>query len=163
MEQKVLLSYKWQQRLGVALGIESVECTLTANAVLLTTLSKQHCITTVRKNVDKGINMQIVTDVQHIVVAVEHHLYDLSMAQKKLDKLKPLKYTLFGGVYDWFILCLFCSPFWRRLWQFVRSPLLPLPLLCLFDKKFLNVITIHSSFLPLPLLSLHWFRYEFEI
>ena len=74
------------QRLGVALGIESVECALTANAVLLTTLSKQHCITTVRKNVDKGINMQIVTDVQHIVVAVEHHLYDLSMAQKKLDK-----------------------------------------------------------------------------
>jgi len=56
------------QRLGVALGIESVECALTANAVLLTTLSKQHCITTVRKNVDKGINMQIVTDVQHIVV-----------------------------------------------------------------------------------------------
>ena len=80
------------QRLGVALGIESVECALTANAVLLTTLSKQHCITTVRKNVDKGINMQIVTDVQHIVVAVEHHLYDLSMAQNKLDKLKPLKY-----------------------------------------------------------------------
>ena len=37
------------QRLGVALGIESVECALTANAVLLTTLSKQHCITTVRK------------------------------------------------------------------------------------------------------------------
>ena len=36
--------------------------------------------------------MQIVTDVQHIVVAVEHHLYDLSMAQNKLDKLKPLKY-----------------------------------------------------------------------
>ena len=34
------------QRLGVALGIESVECALTANAVLLTTLSKQHCITT---------------------------------------------------------------------------------------------------------------------
>ena len=75
------------QRLGVALGVESVECALTANAVLLTTLSKQHCITTVRQNADKGINMQMVTDVQRIVIAVEHRVYDLSMAQKKLDKL----------------------------------------------------------------------------
>ena len=96
------------QRLGVALGIESVECALTANAVLLTTLSKQHCITTVRKNVDKGINMQIVTDVQHIVVAVEHHLYDLSMAQKKLDKLKPLKYNRYLVV---FMIGLSCASF----------------------------------------------------
>ena len=96
------------QRLGVALGIESVECALTANAVLLTTLSKQHCITTVRKNVDKGINMQIVTDVQHIVVAVEHHLYDLSMAQKKLDKLKSLKYNRYLVV---FMIGLSCASF----------------------------------------------------
>ena len=87
------------QRLGVALGIESVECALTANAVLLTTLSKQHCITTIRKNVDKGINMQIVTDVQRIVIAVERRLYDLSMAQTKLDKLKPLKYNRYLVVF----------------------------------------------------------------
>ena len=59
--------------------------------------------------------MQIVTDVQHIVVAVEHRLYDLSMAQKKLDRIKTTKnITVICGVYDWFILCLFCSPFWRR-------------------------------------------------
>ncbi|VEH66298.1 inner membrane protein YjjP [Rodentibacter pneumotropicus] len=37
------------QRLGIALGVESVECALTANAVVITTLSNQHCITTVRK------------------------------------------------------------------------------------------------------------------
>ena len=46
-----------------------------------------------RKNVDKGINMQMVTDVQRIVIAVEHHLYDLEIAQRKLDQLKPLKYN----------------------------------------------------------------------
>lgn len=80
------------QRLGVALGVESVECALTANAIVITTLSEHHCITTARKNVDKGINMQMVTDVQRIVIAVEHKLYDLSIAQAKLDKLKPLKY-----------------------------------------------------------------------
>lgn len=88
------------QRLGVALGAESVECALTANAVILTTLSQQHCVTTTRKNSDKGINMQIVTDVQRIVIAVEHQLYDLEMAQQKLDKLKRLKYdrTLVVGM-----------------------------------------------------------------
>lgn len=80
------------QRLGLALGVESVECALTANAVVITTLSDHHCITTARKNSDKGINMQMVTDVQRIVIAVEHKLYDLDIAQKKLDKLKPLKY-----------------------------------------------------------------------
>lgn len=80
------------QRLGVALGVESVECALTANAIVLTTLSDEHCITTTRKNSDKGINMQMVTDVQRIVIAVEHRLYDLEMAQQKLNRLKPLKY-----------------------------------------------------------------------
>lgn len=143
------------QRLGVALGIESVECALTANAVLLTTLSKQHCITTVRKNVDKGINMQIVTDVQHIVVAVEHHLYDLTMAQNKLDKLKPLKYNRYLVVFMIGLSCASLLTFLAEISQFVQSPLLPLPLPCLFDKKFLNVITIHSSSLPLPHLLPH--------
>lgn len=80
------------QRLGVALGVESVECALTANAIVLTTLSDEHCITTTRKNSDKGINMQMVTDVQRIVIAVEHKLYDLEMTQQKLNRLKPLKY-----------------------------------------------------------------------
>ena len=36
--------------------------------------------------------MQMVTDVQRIVIAVEHKLYDLEMVQQKLNRLKPLKY-----------------------------------------------------------------------
>lgn len=96
------------QRLGVALGVESVECALTANAVVLTTLSDNHCITTARKNTDKGINMQMVTDVQRIVIAVEHHLYDLEIAQRKLDQLKPLKYNRWLVV---FMIGLSCAAF----------------------------------------------------
>lgn len=109
------------QRLGVALGVESVECALTANAIVITTLSDAHCITTARKSMDKGINMQMVTDVQRIVIAAEHKLYDLAIVQEKLDKLKPLKYHrglvvlmiglscasfahLSGG--DWLICCI---------------------------------------------------------
>ena len=96
------------QRLGIALGVESVECALTANAVVLTTLSDNHCITTARKNTDKGINMQMVTDVQRIVIAVEHHLYDLEIAQRKLDQLKPLKYNRWLVV---FMIGLSCAAF----------------------------------------------------
>ena len=73
------------QRLGLALGVESVECALT-------TLANNHCITTTRKNSDKGINMQMVTDVQRIVISAEHHIYNLHMVKKKLEQLKPLKY-----------------------------------------------------------------------
>lgn len=96
------------QRLGVALGVESVECALTANAVVLTTLSDNHCITTARKNTDKGINMQMVTDVQRIVIVVEHHLYELEIAQRKLDQLKPLKYNRWLVV---FMIGLSCAAF----------------------------------------------------
>ncbi|HHF3839490.1 TPA: threonine/serine exporter ThrE family protein [Haemophilus influenzae] len=96
------------QRLGIALGVESVECALTANAVVLTTLSDNHCITTARKNTDKGINMQMVTDVQRIVIAVEHHLYDLEIAQRKLNQLKPLKYNRWLIV---FMIGLSCAAF----------------------------------------------------
>ena len=81
------------QRLGLALGVESVKCALTANAVIITTLANDHCITTARKNTDKGINMQMVTDVQRIVISAEHKIYNLHMVRKKLTQLKPLKYN----------------------------------------------------------------------
>lgn len=63
-------------RLGLALGMDSVESSISANAVVLTTLSHGACLTTTRKNVDRGINMQVVTEVQHIVILAEHHLAD---------------------------------------------------------------------------------------
>ncbi|WP_075321042.1 threonine/serine ThrE exporter family protein [Histophilus somni] len=83
------------QRLGFALGIDSVECALTPNAVIITTLYDHNCITTVRKNLDKGINMQVVTEVQRLVIMAEKGLYDLQQIRKKLDGIKPLKYNRF--------------------------------------------------------------------
>ena len=62
------LVVQWAGRFGVALGVDSVECALTPNAVVLTTLLNENCITTTRKNIDKGINMHIVTEVQRIVI-----------------------------------------------------------------------------------------------
>ncbi|OOH87215.1 hypothetical protein BMT54_10235 [Pasteurellaceae bacterium 15-036681] len=80
-------------RLGIALGADSVECALTPNAVILTTLLNGNCITTTRKNIDRGINMQIVTEVQHIVITAEHHIYTIEHVRRKLDELTPLKYN----------------------------------------------------------------------
>ncbi len=70
-------------RLGLALGVDSVECALTPNAIILTTLAQDHCITTVRKNQDKGINMQVVTEVQRIVITAERKIYDMHMICNK--------------------------------------------------------------------------------
>lgn len=52
--------------------------------------------------------MQMVTDVQRIVIAVEHHLYELEIAQRKLDQLKPLKYNRWLVV---FMIGLSCAAF----------------------------------------------------
>lgn len=79
-------------RLGLALGVDSVECALTPNAVIVTTLYQGHCITTARKNVDKGINMSVVTEVQRIVITAEHKIYDLEQVRSKLEKIYPYKY-----------------------------------------------------------------------
>lgn len=80
-------------RLGKALGVESVEIALTANAVVLTTLNDGNCITTTRRNQDSGINMHVITEVQHIVIAAEHRIYDCDTVHKKLYAIRPFKYN----------------------------------------------------------------------
>ena len=79
-------------RLGLALGMDSVESSISANAVVLTTLSHGACLTTTRKNVDRGINMQVVTEVQHIVILAEHHLADAHDVARRFDRIRPLRY-----------------------------------------------------------------------
>ena len=73
-------------RLGLALGVHQVETAISANAVVLTTIVNGHCQTSTRKIVDRGINMHVVTEVQHIVILVEHHLADIDEARKRLDR-----------------------------------------------------------------------------
>lgn len=80
-------------RLGLALGMDSIECALTPNAIILTTRYQDRCITTTRKNSDKGINMYVITEVQHIMLAAEHHIYNLAMVKNKLAQIEPLKYN----------------------------------------------------------------------
>lgn len=79
-------------RLGKALGVDSVEISISANAIVLSTIKDQHCITTTRKNNDHGINMHMVTEVQHIVIMAEHKLLDHEDVLKRFTHLKPLRY-----------------------------------------------------------------------
>ncbi len=62
---------KLSTRLGRALGMDSVESAISSNAIVLTTIKDGECLTSTRKNVDRGINMHVVTEVQHIVILAE--------------------------------------------------------------------------------------------
>lgn len=79
-------------RLGLALGMDSVESLISSNAIVLTTIKDGQCLTSTRKNSDRGINMHVVTEVQHIVILTEHKLLDLKGVEKRFSQVKPLRY-----------------------------------------------------------------------
>ncbi|BED97557.1 MULTISPECIES: threonine/serine ThrE exporter family protein [Escherichia] len=79
-------------RLGRALGMDSVESAISSNAIVLTTIKDGHCLTTTRKNQDHGINMHVVTEVQHIVILAEHKLLDYKGVERRFSQIKPLRY-----------------------------------------------------------------------
>ena len=79
-------------RLGRALGMDSVESAISPNAIVLTTIKDGQCLTSTRKNQDRGINMHVVTEVQHIVILVEHRLLDPKGVEKRFNQLRPLRY-----------------------------------------------------------------------
>ena len=80
------------RRLGVALGVDSVEIALMASAIVITTLSERHCITTVRRNQDRGINMHMVIEIQHIVLDAEAGVIDRDGCRARLEAISPLRY-----------------------------------------------------------------------
>ncbi|WP_187433139.1 threonine/serine ThrE exporter family protein, partial [Serratia marcescens] len=79
-------------RLGMALGMDGVESAISSNAIVLTTIQANQCLTTTRKNNDRGINMHVVTEVQHIVIMAEHKLLDAKDVEKRFSQIKPLRY-----------------------------------------------------------------------
>lgn len=79
-------------RLGLALGMDSVESAISSNAIVLTTIKAGRCLTSTRKNNDRGINMHVVTEVQHVVILAEHKLLDIKGVGKRFDLIRPLRY-----------------------------------------------------------------------
>lgn len=97
-------------RLGLALGMDSVESAISANAIVLTTIQAGHCLTSTRKNSDRGINMHVVTQVQHIVIMAEHRLLDSAGVAKNFSRIKPFRYTRWQVVLMVGLLCsCFCK------------------------------------------------------
>jgi uncharacterized membrane protein YjjP (DUF1212 family) len=80
------------RRLGVALGVDQVEVALMANAVTVTTLAAGQCITTVRRNEDRGINMHMVTEVQRVMLDLEAGTLAREDVLARLDAIPPLRY-----------------------------------------------------------------------
>ncbi len=59
------------KRLGIALGVNSVECSLNFNALTLTTIYNERCITTTRDTVNQSIHVNLLVQIQQIVNKTE--------------------------------------------------------------------------------------------
>ena len=59
------------KRLGLALGMNSVECSLNFNAITLTTICDEHCITTTRDTINQSINVNLLVQIQQIINKTE--------------------------------------------------------------------------------------------
>ncbi len=94
-------------RLGRALGMDSVESSISSNAIVLTTIKDGQCLTSTRKNHDRGINMHVVTEVQHIVILAEHHLLDYKGVEKRFSQFSHYVTQMAGSLNGWPFLCLF--------------------------------------------------------
>ncbi len=79
-------------RLGTALGLDNVHLGITAHALSLTTVSGDHCITTIRRNHDHGINMLVVTEVQRLVLHVEKEPVPPAQIRARLESVGTDRY-----------------------------------------------------------------------
>lgn len=80
-------------RLGMALGLESVEVSLTANAILVTGLYKGRCITSNRRVFDRGINMHVLCEIQRLCIRAEQQELNCQQITERLDAITPYKYN----------------------------------------------------------------------
>ncbi|KAB7891099.1 threonine/serine ThrE exporter family protein [Poseidonibacter ostreae] len=83
------------QRLGNALGIDSVEMSLIPSAIVLSTLSNNQTqsVTTTRRAHHKPINMSIVCDVQKMCHNIEKENQDVDFIFKALKEIQPNYYN----------------------------------------------------------------------
>jgi len=80
------------QRLGRALGLASIELSISSNSLVLTSLVHGRCITTTRRIREHGINMAIVCQLQRICLLAEKGVYGPNDVRKHLARLEPRSY-----------------------------------------------------------------------
>lgn len=81
------------QRIGIALGAEDIELSVSSDAIVITSLVDGHCVTTTRRCYDRGINMYMVCEVLRICVMLEKQLLDGAQVKDRLNRLVPFKYN----------------------------------------------------------------------
>ncbi|MFV7789668.1 threonine/serine ThrE exporter family protein [Aliarcobacter lanthieri] len=96
------------QRLGKALGANSVEISLIPSAIVLTTLYHGRSVTTTRRVHHKPINMSIVCEIQKIVLQMERNDHDIHYLYTILKNIKPNYYNRWLVI---FMVGLACSSF----------------------------------------------------
>lgn len=80
------------QRLGKALGLASVELSISSNSLVLTSLVHGRCITTTRRIRAHGINMMVVCELQRICLHTEQGRYSVNEVRRRLARIKPKTY-----------------------------------------------------------------------
>ncbi|NVJ54520.1 MAG: threonine/serine exporter family protein [Campylobacteraceae bacterium] len=98
------------QRLGKALGVDSVEVSLIPSAIVLSTLNNNQTqsVTTTRRAHHKPINMSIVCDVQKMCIDVEKYKKDVDYVFNTIKEIKPNHYNRWLVV---FMVGLSCASF----------------------------------------------------
>lgn len=81
------------KRIGLAAGADSVEIAILSNALVVSTLADGHCITTVRRVTDRGINMAMSVGVQRIMLDMERQGLDIQTVEECLGALRPFHYN----------------------------------------------------------------------
>ncbi|MGL1959362.1 MAG: threonine/serine exporter family protein [Colwellia sp.] len=115
-------------RFGEALGQDSVEVSLSSSSMVITTLANNFCITTARRCPDRGINMHVVVEIQHLLLSVERGELDIASARKRLDMIQPYRHNRWVVI---MVIGLSCASFCRLAggdwllfgWTFIASSL----------------------------------------
>lgn len=105
------------QRIGLALGALSIELSVSPDAIVITSLFDGDCITTTRRCYDRGLNMQMVCDVQRICIMAEKQLLNVKEVKERLNRLKPMKYNRWAVVIMIGLSCGSFSHFFGGDWQ----------------------------------------------
>lgn len=82
------------KRLGISLGVASVECSLAFNGITITTIYNNRCITTLRASTTQAINVNILIQIQRIVLDLENMpvTSTLDHAVERFDSLDKASY-----------------------------------------------------------------------
>lgn len=84
------------KRLGVSLGVESVECAVAFNGITITTIYNNRCITTLRASSTHVINVNMIIQIQKIILDLEQMLTSeaSSHASERFDALDRSVYPV---------------------------------------------------------------------